>query len=569
MNIGLRQTVSQQQRLIITPKLRQAIEVLLMSRLDLTQHLTQQLEQNPLLDEELESRDEIEMKELAELDPDTERNEPEENVDREDKEPDIEWENCFDDMISMSERAAFEHWDNTDQPQADVAQHKSLQDSLMEQLSIAPFEGKEREIGAQIIGNLDSNGQLKVSPLLELNLTFKSELDSETFSEDLRKKIEKGLQKALRNNEVFLSEEVVVTTEVPGRKWRLIDKDSGQGYTIRCEDKRLTVYNITLEDIAERVGCDVEEVEGVLYYIQTRFEPTGIAYRTIPETLLVQMKAARVHHPLAEAITRDHFDDLLNNNLRRIAQEYDVTTDDVQDAWELIGKFDPYPGRHFSDPTDPNPKTAQAIIPDVTIDKIEGEYRVITNDDGMPKLRLNPVYIDWMINGHKALDEKTKTWLENQRTHALDLISSIVQRRRTIERVTEAIFEVQAEFLERGIEGLKPLVLKQIADMAGVHESTVSRVTSNKYVDTPQGIYRLKEFFSGSLQTDSGLDVSTTTVKEKIREMIEKEDPAKPLSDRAISDTLNQMGIQAARRTIAKYREELDILPSSKRKRKW
>ena len=279
------------------------------------------------------------------------------------------------------------------------------------------------------------------------------------------------------------------------------------------------------------------------------------------------MRAAQIENPLAERIIKRHWEDLTDNHLQRIAQGLGVQVSEIVEARELIGTLDPYPGRHFSDPRDP--RAPETIVPDVTIKQIEGEYQVITNDDGMPRLRLNPVYVDWMMNGNKNLDTKTKEWLEVRRTQARDLLQSIVQRRQTIARVTDAIFEVQADFLRQGVEGLKPLVLKQIADMAGVHESTVSRVTSNKYVETPQGIYRLKYFFSGELPTDSGSNVAATTVKEKIKDMIENEDAAKPLSDKAISDALEAQGIHTARRTVAKYREELNILPSPKRKRKW
>ena len=279
------------------------------------------------------------------------------------------------------------------------------------------------------------------------------------------------------------------------------------------------------------------------------------------------MRAAQIENPLAEMVIKHHWEDLTDNHLQRIAQGLGVQISEIVEARELIGTLDPYPGRHFSDPRDP--RAPETIIPDVTVEKIDGKYRVITNDDGMPRLRLNPVYVDWMMNGNKNLDANTREWLEVRRTQARDLLQSIVQRRQTIARVTEAIFEVQANFLEKGVEGLKPLVLRQIADMAGVHESTVSRVTSNKYVETPQGIYRLKYFFSGELPTDSGSNVAATTVKEKIKDMIENEDAAKPLSDKAISDALEAQGIRTARRTVAKYREELNILPSPKRKRRW
>ena len=252
----------------------------------------------------------------------------------------------------------------------------------------------------------------------------------------------------------------------------------------------------------------------------------------------------------------------------------DVEIDAVLTAKEFIGTLNPYPGRHFSDRSDPKrfddkKRFAGSIVPDIIVEKGDGGYRFITNDDGMPRLRLNPRYVNLMRNGDLALDKNAKKWLENYKVQAVDLLKSVDQRRRTIKRVTEAIFQVQSEFLEQGVKALKPLVLKQIADMADVHESTVSRVTSNKYVQTPQGVYKLKFFFSSELHTDSGGNVAVTSVKEKIKEMIEKEDEAKPLSDQVISDNLRVEGIHAARRTVAKYREELGILSSNKRKRKW
>ena len=437
----------------------------------------------------------------------------------------------------------------------------------MDQLNVAPLSEMERRIGEQIIGNLDDNGQLRTGPLFDIDPLFQSYLDNEVLSDYLRNTIEKGLRREFENDEIALSQNATITAKLEESCWLIADAAGEQTYRINKEDGQLNVYNITLEDIAVAVGCDVDEVEAVLQFIHNKFEPIGIAYRTIPEALLTQIRAAQIENPLAEMVIKRHWDDLTDNHLQRIAQGLGVQISEIVEARELIGTLDPYPGRHFSDPRDP--RAPETIIPDVTIENIDGKYRVITNDDGMPRLRLNPVYVDWMMNGNKNLDINTKEWLEVRRTQAKDLLQSIVQRRQTIARVTEAIFEVQADFLEQGVEGLKPLVLKQIADMAGVHESTVSRVTSNKYVETPQGIYRLKYFFSGELPTDSGSNVAATTVKEKIKDMIENEDAAKPLSDKAISDALEARGIHTARRTVAKYREELNILPSPKRKRKW
>lgn len=208
----------------------------------------------------------------------------------------------------------------------------------------------------------------------------------------------------------------------------------------------------------------------------------------------------------------------------------------------------------------------QPIIPEVSIKKVGGEYHVHTNDDTIPRLRLNPFYLNMLDGQNREVDSETKKRLEQQRNSAVDLISSINQRRRTIIGVTEAIFKIQADFLEQGTRGLKSLTLKQIAAVAGVHESTVSRVISNKYVETPQGIYKLKFFFSPGLPTNSGEDVSSTSVKDRIKEMIDYEITTNPLSDQAIANALKARGIHIARRTVQKYREELGILSSGKRK---
>ena len=573
MNIGLKQMSKQQmqQRLVMTPKLQQAIKVLLMSRMDLTQHLNQQLQQNPLLDETVAEDLEIEtLSGIDELDPDTEWNEPEESLDRADKEPDIDWENCFDDMINISERDTFERRTDSDAPQADIAQLQTLQEFLMVQLNVVPFSDIERKIGEQIIGNLDDNGQLNVGPRFSVGLDFQNDLDSANLSEELRSEFE--------NNGISFSQNVTISakrkngTDAAG--WRITDEDNEQVYTVSADEDKLNIYGITLEEIAEDIGCEIDLVENILRFIQRSFEPTGIAYRTIPETLLVQMEAAQMDQPLIRDIVKYHFDDLMNNLIPRIAKNLNVAVEAVLEAKELIGTLDPYPGRRFSDPSDPKrfndrKQFAGSIVPDIIVEKGDGGYRFITNDDGMPRLRLNPFYVNMMRNGDSALDKNAKQWLQNYKNLAVDLLKSIDQRRRTIKKVTEAIFKVQSDFLEQGVKALKPLVLQQIADMAGVHESTVSRVTTNKYVETPQGIYKLKFFFSSELSTDCGDNIAVTSVKEKIKEMIEKEDVAKPLSDRTISDTLKVQGIHAARRTVAKYREELGILSSNKRKQKW
>ena len=648
----------------MTPKLQQAINVLLMPKMQLAQFMTQQLEANPLLEEVMDVEMDVEESgNTDEFDPDSEWNEPEESLDREDKEPDIDFESFMDDSIRPSMTVTSEHPGNEDQPQSDVARYRSLHDFLYEQLNMSAFSEVERQIGFLIIGNLNEDGQLKM-PLFHINLKFQADLDAGNMTKRLHKELEKKLSQELQlsqehqrllfsvdlqllagepapdgmlagnpfsygipqifrqrfaqngislsNNTTIstkekekqwlindagkkqtflirkvhekfdiylqrdhslLSANLRVTVKAEERCWAIHDEDQTQTYTVKKEKGKLNVYSLTLEEIADEIGCDLEAVEEVLHYIQENFEPTGVAYRTFPEALLIQMKAADIEDTIVKEILENHFDDYINNQIPRIAQTLKVSTEKVIEAGKSIGTLAIYPGRHFADPhakyLQSGEHSARYIIPEATIEKIDGEYKVTTNDDGMPQLRLNPFYLNMLRNGHQPLDGETKQWLERQRSYAIDLLSSINERRKTIANVTKAIFEIQHNFLEHGVKGLKPLTLREIAEMAGVHESTVSRVTTNKYVDTPQGIFPLKFFFSSDLSTDTGPNISTTVVKEKIKEMVQNEDTAKPLSDQAIANILESQGINTARRTITKYREEMDILSSNKRKRLW
>ena len=519
MNLGLNQSISQkiEQKLQfkLSQRMQQAVKMLLMSRLDLSQHLELQLEENPFLDEcpeeELDQQG-SELEELTNSGIDNVDKGSEENIDSSqvaeeliepsDPEPDFGWEDFLDDSISPSERLAFEYPETDGRPQ-DLESHWSLQDSLLNQIDIITLSEREHQIGVAIIGNLDEDGCLAIYDPIDDGNTYQSK-----------------------------------------------------------------VLNPT-EEIAEQIGCEVEDVEDVLIFMQRQFEPVGVPFRTTEETLFLQAKAYGIDNPLVTDIITKHFDALKQNQIRQLAQALHVKTDQVLAARDVISTLDPFPGRRFMPSSSKGQSASErSIIPDVALERVEGKYRAIVNDSGMPRLRLNQFYVDMMLNDFKKLDKQTKEFLESYRDKAIDLLKNIDLRRQTLARITEAIFEVQAGFLEKGVNGLKPLVRREIADGVGVHESTVSRATSSKYVQTPQGIYPLSFFFSAELDTDSGT-ISTTTVKDKIEHMIAEENVAKPLSDQAISDSLGELGIHAARRTVAKYREQLGILPSSKRRRKW
>jgi len=471
MQISQTQQLRQKQQLIMTPKLQQAIKILLMSRLELEQHVAQEMEENPLLEQ------------ISETEEDVDADDVKEEEEMEAGELDISWEDLYDDSSSIRAPTEREYIDDNDRPSYyyNVVLRDTLQDHLMVQLGMAPFVEIEFQIGEEIVGNINDDGFLTVEP----------------------------------------------------------------------------------EEIAQDLNCKLSKVKKVLYYIQHEFDPTGISTKDTQECLLIQLESMYLNDTLARKIIKDHYKEFINNRLPQIAKSLDVDVSDIQKEREIIKTLNPLPGSRFNQ-GNPNHR----IIPDVEVRKIDDEYKVITKNDGMPRLMLSRYYINLMQNSD-SLKSDTKDWLEARKRKAIELLKMIDQRQNTIKNITQSIFEVQEDFLEKGIKGLKPLTLRDIADMAEVHESTVSRVTTNKYVQTSQGVYELKFFFTGGLERDWGSDISTLRVKQMVRRIIDEEDPAKPLSDRIISNKLKDNGIHIERRTVAKYRKKMNILSSTKRKRKW
>ena len=271
---------------------------------------------------------------------------------------------------------------------------------------------------------------------------------------------------------------------------------------------------------------------------------------------------------IAQEIIEKHFNAFLNQQWSSIAEAVNVDPTVIEIVVKWIGTLSPYPGRYFIDPTTQSLKRAsraEAITPDVEIQYLNGKYQAISVDSYVPRLHMNPYYLNLMRNRQNTLDAEAKSWIEKRYRDAVNLINSLAQRGSTIARVTEAIFEVQTDFLTEGTKSIKPLTLRTIAEKIGVHESTVSRVTSNKYVQTAQGMYPLRFFFSNELATTQGEGVSAKQVKNLIQEMVNAEAPVKPLSDQAISNALKAKGVLLARRTVQKYRDELGIPTSRER----
>lgn len=313
----------------------------------------------------------------------------------------------------------------------------------------------------------------------------------------------------------------------------------------------------TPADVALQTRLPLEAVQAAVRHLKT-FDPPGIGSLNLQECLLTQLAAKGRGESLAARIVRDHFALLTRRRIPEIARKLGAHMDDVQAAIEDIGTLDPAPGRRFADDNN------RVVVPDVTVEKVGGEWKIILNNDYIPRLRISSTYKELIAKG--ALSKEERDYLRERIRSGRFLINSIEQRQQTIERITREIIKVQGDFFEHGVSRLKPLTMTQIAGAVGVHETTVSRAIANKYIKTPHGVFDFKYFFTPGYEADSGASVSNTSVKEMINDLISLEDKAHPLSDQEIVAKLQEKGINIARRTVAKYREELGLLPSNLRR---
>lgn len=314
---------------------------------------------------------------------------------------------------------------------------------------------------------------------------------------------------------------------------------------------------VTCEELAENCHCTPEEVSEVIELFKG-LDPAGICAQSLSECLHFQLERLGKDGTLEDRIVLHHLDKLQKRKYDQIAKAEKTTIEEVYKAVTIIQTLEPHPGRPFAD------DSPRYITPDVYVYKVGDEYVISLNDDGLPRLRVSPYYLK-VLQGEGAASGG-KAYLQDRLKAASWLIKSIQQRQQTIYKVTESIMKFQREFLEFGVERMKPLVLKEVADDIGMHESTVSRVTTNKYVHTPQGVFELKYFFTSGIKSGAG-DVSSSAVKERIRSLIAAESSDNPISDQKIVDILKQENVDIARRTVAKYREALNIPPSSQRKK--
>ena len=315
----------------------------------------------------------------------------------------------------------------------------------------------------------------------------------------------------------------------------------------------------TERDVTDLPVYTMGEAEEMLGVIQS-LDPPGVGARDLRECLMLQLREAGLEHSVPFRLVRDCFDELIAHRWSEISKRFGISPADVQKAADEIAKLDPKPGLVYSDASD------NYIIPDLIVDKIDGKYHVFLNDANLPRLKLSKAYQE-IARDKKKFDGENKEFISNKLNSANWMIQAIEQRRQTMLKVMNYIVERQREFFEKGVQFLKPLTLREVAEVISMHESTVSRVTNEKFVQTPRGVLPLKFFFSSGLSTTAGEDVSARGIKAQIQKLVADEDPKHPLTDQAIVNILKETGVQIARRTVAKYRDQLGVLSARMRKR--
>ncbi|MDF2617189.1 MAG: rpoN [Sedimentibacter sp.] len=472
MKMGFELNLSQTQKLIMTPELRQAIQILQFNNVELMEFIYKQLEVNPFL-ESVDNK-------AQESSSGEEHTEYEKSdFDKSDNKDEIDWKEITEKYDDLSYKA-YEKTADSDEKQtfeSYTSKKMSLKDHLMVQMGVSVKTNKEKRIGEFIIESLDNKGYLGCS----------------------------------------------------------------------------------IQDISLLLNEDVVEVERVLRLIQT-FDPVGVGARNLSECLMIQLKEKGIQDKNAYIIAEQYLEEIATNKIQKIAKDLHITVSRVQSICDIIKMLEPKPSRGFIVDSD----NIRYIVPDVTIEKINGEYIIIVNDNNLPVLTISGYYQNMIKN----LDDKeANKFLSDKLNSSMWLIKSIEQRRMTLYKVVDSILKFQRKFFDEGKTALKPLVLKDVAEDIGVHESTVSRATNGKYVQTPIGLFELKYFFASSLSESDGEGISSTSVKSQIQKLINEENTQKPYSDQKIAELLSAEGINISRRTVAKYRDEMRIPSSAMRRR--
>jgi RNA polymerase sigma-54 factor len=467
----------------------------------------------PLLDLEQHLKEELAENPFLEMTEADEQKEVElkEDIKDEPLGDDVDWEEILLDGFDVGGRR--QQFEQTELYEPTPVESRDLHDHLYDQLRLLALSEREMRLGEEVIGDIDDAGML-TCPIEEV-------------VEGVNQWLEEVRPTALANAEEISDEEE------------------------RAQE---------LAEIAE-VFRPYEVVEGerMLTVIQA-LDPPGVGARDVRESILIQLRQRDEDDTLPYRIIDSHFDALINHRWNDIARDLGISPREVQDAADSISHLDPKPGLKYS--VDPE----QYVVPDLIVEKIDGEYMVFANDTSLPRLRISQSYKDVAKDKSKFTGEN-KEFIASKLNSANWMIQAIEQRRQTMLKVMGFIVDRQRDFFERGVQYLKPLTLREVADHIEMHESTVSRVTNKKFVQTPRGVYSLKYFFSSGLSTVGGDDLSARAVRDKIKAMVSDEDAKKPLTDQAIVKMLKTDGVKIARRTVAKYRDQMGILPARMRKR--
>ncbi|HAN31638.1 MAG TPA: RNA polymerase sigma-54 factor [Myxococcales bacterium] len=552
-----------EQKLVMTQQLQQAIRLLQLSRAELVEQVRESLNENPMLEEQGSHDGASSSSTVTGGEGEVTSLDTREGQEKERSE--IDWQEYFADLARGSNASTGSYRSREDDLPTlaqTLTKEATLSEVLKDQLAVSDLNESQLDIATEIIGNLDEDGYFRPS---KLTLGGGTDAGRRLLR---RKADQRGVQSLDDRTKLTL----LWLTETEVEEWT----NEGEG---RGMKGKYFPGNST-RAIAERHDVSVKAVHEVLQAIQ-RCEPLGVACQDLRECLLVQ---AKVHHPdnakLHRLIER-HLDNLEKRNSTPILRDLKLKAPEVKKLLTLIRSMEPRPGRGYVG------ENARYITPDVYVHKIGDDYTIVVNDDGMPKLRVSTFYKRALESGPRG---DAKEYLQDKMRQAVWMIRSIQQRQNTIQRVTESIMRIQRDFLDHGVSHLKPLVLREIAEDVGLHESTVSRVTTAKYVHTPQGIFELKYFFNSRIETRAGDDMASEAVKFTIRKLIDVEFKKAPLSDQEIAELLQgswdrgkalsrldvtesqlpelmpNKRMNIARRTVAKYRESLNI-PSSSRRR--
>ncbi|HLF83730.1 MAG TPA: RNA polymerase factor sigma-54 [Blastocatellia bacterium] len=520
MSVKPHLSTSLSQRLVLTPQMRQRIELLAMTKLELADMVQTELSANPVLDE------------VA----------PGEGVD--DNSP------LADELAAVDATTA-----DITSPGESAPQPAAPEGGLTE--FTAPGEAPNVTTAATEANPVDGEAEpeRERDPFDEVDFgsTFEEYLDPGYKTHEYEAKDEVSFENMLTRRD-SLCEQLI---------WQLhltecSDEVRAAGEAIIGNlDENTGFLDATVEEIAAMGPWPIETVQQAAAVVQ-RLDPVGCAARDVRESLLVQLDYYGFGDRLAVQMVRDHLESLQTHKLPELTKMLGVPLERVLEEMEIIKKLDPKPGRKYSS------EEAQPVVPEVTIEKVGDDYIIRFEDDGLPHLRINRTYRQMMES--KDSSKETRDYIKERFRSAVDLLKNIEHRRQTIYRVCHSIVDRQRDFLDHGIEHLRPMMLKDIAEDIGMHLSTVSRVVNRKYVNTPQGVYELRRFFTEGMRSDTGEDVSTRVLKLKIKKMIEAEDPHHPITDDEVAKRLARDGVKMSRRTVAKYRDQMRI-PGSRERR--